>query len=123
MDVPSSTLAGRAGTRITVVPSTMLSSSLILAGLLFPSLAWGTPMARMMQVQESRESAPSGYTLTGPADPDTVLTLKLALTQNDSDGLIDALYNVSTPPSAKYGQYLTAQEVCTMSRDSVYLDK
>ena len=66
-----------------------------------------------MQVQESRESAPSGYTLTGHANPDTVLTLKLALTQSDSDGLINALYNVSTPSSAKYGQYLTAQEVCT----------
>ena len=94
----------------------MLFWSLILVGLLLPSLAWGTPMERSMQVHESRESAPSGFTLTGPADPDTVLNLKLALTQSDPDGLIDALYNVSTPSSAKYGQYLTAQEVYTMSR-------
>lgn len=94
----------------------MLSWSLILVGLLLPSLAWGTPMERSMQVHESRESAPGGFTLTGPADPDTVLNLKLVLTQNDPDGLIDALYNVSTPSSAKYGQYLTTQEVCTMSR-------
>lgn len=92
----------------------MLYSPLVLVGLLLPSLTWSTPVRRSLQVQESRGSAPGGYTLTGPADPNTVLTLRLALTQADSDGLIDALYNVSTPSSEKYGQYLTAQEVCVV---------
>ncbi|KZT71792.1 subtilisin-like protein [Daedalea quercina L-15889] len=88
----------------------MLSSPLFLA-LLLPSLSWGTPVRRGMQVLESRQSAPGGYTLTGSADPDSVLTFRLALVQSDYDGLIDALYNVSTPSSAQYGQYLSAEEV------------
>ena len=89
----------------------MLPLSLVLVGLLLLSSTWGTPTALPMQVHESRETAPGGYTFVGPADPDALLTLKLVLTQSNSDGLIDALYNVSTPSSAKYGQYLSAEEV------------
>ncbi|KAH9913288.1 family S53 protease [Fomitopsis serialis] len=92
-----------------MVGSKMLSSSLAL-GLLLPALSWGTPVRRSMQTLESRSNPPSGYTQTGPADPDTVLTLRLALVQSDYDGLIDALYDVSTPSSAHYGEYLSKEE-------------
>ncbi|KAH9913294.1 family S53 protease [Fomitopsis serialis] len=88
----------------------MIASSLLLA-LLFPVISWGTPMRRSMQVQESRTSPPSGYTVTGSATPDAVLTLRLALTQSDYTGLVDALYDVSTPSSASYGAYLSKEDV------------
>ncbi|TFY65280.1 hypothetical protein EVJ58_g2064 [Rhodofomes roseus] len=90
----------------------MLSLSLLL-GLLLPALSSGNPARRSMQVQESRPSPPSGYTLTGPANPDTVLTFRLALTQSDYDGLIDALYDVSMPSSANYGEWLSKEGVQT----------
>ena len=64
-----------------------------------------------MQVHESRQSPPAGYTLTGPAAPDMLITLRFALAQRDPEGLIDALYDVSTPSSPNYGQYLSAEEV------------
>ena len=64
-----------------------------------------------MQLHESRGAPPSGYTVTGPAAPETVLTLRLALVQNDLTNVIDALYNVSTPSSPYYGAYLTKDEV------------
>lgn len=80
----------------------------IILGLL-PSLAWCT------RTHESRQSAPAGYTLTGPAEPDRQITLRFALAQRDYEGLIDALYNVSTPSSPSYGHYLSAEEVCMQS--------
>ncbi|TFY52231.1 hypothetical protein EVJ58_g10131 [Rhodofomes roseus] len=83
----------------------------LLFGLLWLPLSRGTPMRRSMQVQESRASPPSGYTLTRSAAPDTVLTLRLALKQSNYDGLVNALYEVSTPSSANYGVYLSRQEV------------
>ena len=83
----------------------------LLLGLLLPCLSSGTPARRNLQIHESRQNAPGGYTRAGPADPDTVLTFYLALAQSDYDGLVDALYDVSTPSSPHYGQYLTAEEV------------
>ncbi|KAH9913299.1 peptidase S8/S53 domain-containing protein [Fomitopsis serialis] len=88
----------------------MLTSSFLL-GLLLPALsATGAP-STSLQVHESRVDPPSGYTLTGPATPDTVLTLRLALAQGNSSGLVDALYDVSTPSSPNYGAYLSKEQV------------
>ncbi|KAH9839200.1 family S53 protease [Rhodofomes roseus] len=84
----------------------MLASSLLigLLGMLLPSLTLGKPMRRAMQ--------PSvGFTLVGPASPDTVLSLRISLVQNNYTGLIDALYDVSTPFSANYGAYLSKEQV------------
>ena len=50
----------------------------------------------------------------GPAEPERTMTLRFALTQRDPEGLIDALYDVSTPSGAGYGQYLGVEEVCTV---------
>ncbi|KZT71773.1 family S53 protease [Daedalea quercina L-15889] len=82
-----------------------------LLGLFWAALSWAKPMRRSMQVHESRTSPPPGYTLTEPATSDTVLTLRLALVQSNYTGLVDTLYDVSTPSSAKYGAYLTKEEV------------
>lgn len=83
---------------------------------LFSSLVLSKPLARSaMQVHEARQAAPNGFELSGPASPDTVLSLRIALVQSDIAGLIDALYDVSTPSNAKYGQHLTKAEVCMLT--------
>ncbi|EKM58673.1 uncharacterized protein PHACADRAFT_89753 [Phanerochaete carnosa HHB-10118-sp] len=75
------------------------------------SLAFAKPMARSMKVREARESLPAGYVRTGAAAVDTELQLRIALVQNNPEGLIDALYDVSTPTSSSYGQHLSKEEV------------
>ncbi|PCH43830.1 family S53 protease-like protein [Wolfiporia cocos MD-104 SS10] len=74
------------------------------------SLAVCKPTARNMRVLGRRDSAPSGFTLKGAASPDSVLNLRIALAQSNPAGLEEALYDVSTPSSPNYGQYLTKEE-------------
>ena len=64
-----------------------------------------------MQVHHSRSEIPSGFTLEGPVSDETTVKLRIALKQNNMDGLIETLYDVSTPSSAKYGQWLSSEEV------------
>ncbi|KAI0827003.1 subtilisin-like protein [Trametes gibbosa] len=66
------------------------------------------------RVHESLRAIPSGFTEVGPASPETTLSLRLALAQSDADGVIDALYRVSDPDSASYGQHLSKQEAETL---------
>ncbi|TFY57290.1 hypothetical protein EVJ58_g7104, partial [Rhodofomes roseus] len=76
------------------------------------SVAWSKPLARRaLQLHEARAMAPTDYTLSSSASPDTVLNLRIALVQNNVDGLIDTLYDVSDPESSNYGQYLSKEEV------------
>ncbi|KAH9896701.1 subtilisin-like protein [Cubamyces lactineus] len=63
------------------------------------------------QVHELRRAAPQGFTQVGPAPAEQTISLRLALTQSDPDGVIDSLYKVSDPDSASYGQYLSKNEV------------
>lgn len=89
----------------------MLVSSLLPA-LLLPYHSWGKSLPRQStQSYESRSGPPPGYILTGPASPDTILTLRLALKQGDYKGLIEALLNVSTPSHEQYGAHLSKEEV------------
>jgi len=39
------------------------------------------------QVHESRVAAPEGFISSGPAAPDTLLSLRIALVQNNIDGI------------------------------------
>lgn len=87
----------------------MLSAGFVLAS--FLSVAFGSPLARNLQVHESRDSLPSGFALAGPAAADTTLNLRIALVQNNIDGLIDSLYDVSTPSSQNWRQHLSKSEV------------
>ncbi|KAF9814365.1 hypothetical protein IEO21_05160 [Rhodonia placenta] len=87
----------------------MLSAGLLALSLLVSAL--GKPVARSLQVHEARATIPSGFVKTAAASPDTVLSLRLALKNSDTDGLIAALYDVSTPSSANYGQHLSKEEV------------
>ncbi|KAJ6552831.1 peptidase S8/S53 domain-containing protein [Mycena capillaripes] len=58
-----------------------------------------------------RNSAPPGFSLVGSPPADEILTLRLALTQSNVEGLQDTVYDISMPGSPRYGQYLTQAEV------------
>ena len=69
----------------------------------------------------SRDSAPAGFTFNGTAPSTDVLKLRIALKQNNIDGLIEKLYDVSDPSSKNYRKWLTKDEVgflpvCTYCR-------
>ncbi|KAI0733779.1 family S53 protease [Fomitopsis betulina] len=79
--------------------------------LLFSALVLGKPTPRSFTVHERRDAAPTGFTLSGAANTDQTLSLRIGLTQGNLTGLYDALYEVSDPTSAKYGQHLSKDEV------------
>ena len=78
-------------------------------------VAYGKPVARSMAVHETREHVPEAFAQQGSAHPDTMLNLRIALVQNDIEGLQNALMDVSTPGNALYGQHLSKEEVRYLS--------
>lgn len=88
----------------------MLSAGLLIVSLALSAL--GKPVATSnLEVHEAIAAPPSGFVQNGPASPDTVLSLRLALVNSDMSGLIKSLYDVSTPSSSSYGQHLSKAEV------------
>lgn len=87
----------------------MFSSTLLVVCL--AAVAYGKPMARSMQVHETRESVPSAFERVSAAPSDATLNLRIALVQNDMAGLEKALMDVSDPASPLKGQFLTKEEV------------
>lgn len=87
----------------------MVSKILVFTALF--SLALAKPYPRSMTVLESRQSVPSGYVHNGAADSTSQIKLRIALAQSNPEGLVDALYSVSTPTSATYGEHLSKEEV------------
>lgn len=88
---------------------TMITIALVVAS--FISLACSSLVARNLVVHESRQDVPDGFVQTGSPDPTTMLNLRIALVQSDMAGLEEALFAVSTPDSALYGQHLSKDEV------------
>ena len=62
-------------------------------------------------IHESRQNVPNGFKPLHIAPSDTILELKIALAQANPSGLEQVLYDVSTPNSVNYGQYLSKEEV------------
>lgn len=62
-------------------------------------------------VLEKRDGPPPGFSCVGQTPLDQTLNLRLALMQNNIAGLQDTVYDISTPGNARYGQYLTQDEV------------
>ncbi|KAF8576677.1 family S53 protease-like protein [Ramaria rubella] len=79
----------------------------------FVTLVCANPLARNLVLHEQIDGAPEGFVLSGPASDATSLNLRIALVSNDMAGLENALYDVSTPSSALYGQHLSKEEVET----------
>ncbi|KAJ6563914.1 family S53 protease-like protein [Mycena capillaripes] len=87
----------------------MVLAAAFLASLLV--VASAKPMNRRMVVHESRAEPARGFVNSGIAPAAKDLTLRIALKPNNIAGLESALYAVSEPDSALYGQHLTAEEV------------
>lgn len=93
-------------------------SRVVFLGSLF-ALTLGNPLGRPAMVVHETQKLPRGFSQQGPASADTVLNMRIALTQADRDGLIEALMDVSTPSSASYGKHLTKEQVC-FSLESIF---
>ncbi|KIJ26281.1 hypothetical protein M422DRAFT_38294 [Sphaerobolus stellatus SS14] len=76
----------------------------------FISLAVASPLQNLV-LHEKMNAIPDGFTHNGPAAASTTLNLRINLASNNMAGLEDALFAVSTPDSAQYGQHLTKEEV------------
>lgn len=85
--------------------------SVCAVALLFSTLVLGKPTPRSFAVHERRDAPPIGFTLSGAANTDQTLSLRIGLTQGNLAGLYDALNEVSDPTSEKYGQHLSKDEV------------
>ncbi|KAI0828533.1 family S53 protease [Trametes gibbosa] len=75
--------------------------------------AYSKQTARSMQVHEKRDLSliPSAFEALGPAPPDDILNLRVALVQGNIPALEKALMDVSTPDSPTYGQHLSKEQV------------
>ena len=88
----------------------MVATGFFLASLFATAL--GNPLGRRaMTVHESRSEVPEGFVNQGAASPDTVLNLRIALTQNNPSGLETTLLDISDPKSDNYGKWLTKEQV------------
>ncbi|KIJ52725.1 hypothetical protein M422DRAFT_25806 [Sphaerobolus stellatus SS14] len=76
----------------------------------FISLAVASPLQNLV-LHEKMNAIPDGFAHNGPAAASTTLNLRINLASNNMAGLEDALFAVSTPDSAQYGQHLTKEEV------------
>ncbi|KAI0659407.1 family S53 protease-like protein [Cubamyces menziesii] len=86
----------------------------LLALVLVPSVVASSALPRstdVLPVHESRQSLPPGFVDVGPAPSDHTLKLRFALSQNDPNAIVDALYRVSDPSGSEYGLYLSKTEV------------
>ena len=93
---------------------------MVAAGLLalsFFTLALGAPTPDVMRLHDRRAAAPAGYQASGAADPDTTISLSIALKTDDA-AVQNALLDVSTPGNANYRKFLTKAEVRTCSSSS-----
>lgn len=92
----------------------MVLAVTFLASLLLVTAA--KPMGRRaMVVHETRAEPARGFVNSGIAPAAKELTLRIALKPNNIAGLETALYAVSDPVSALYGQHLTPEEVCLVA--------
>ncbi|KAJ3529606.1 hypothetical protein NM688_g7833 [Phlebia brevispora] len=68
-----------------------------------------------MTLHEYITSIPPGFVDNGPADPNSVLDLRIALAQSGKDGLIEMFHNVSMPGHPSFGQYLSSEDVLKLT--------
>ncbi|KAI0763109.1 subtilisin-like protein [Trametes elegans] len=93
----------------------MVAAGLLVLSLF--SLALGRPAAHSgerLVVRSKVDAVPTGFTWMAKAPAEQVLSLRLALVQNNASGLEQALYDVSDPKSENYGRHLTKSQVEAM---------
>ncbi|KIJ28813.1 hypothetical protein M422DRAFT_189249 [Sphaerobolus stellatus SS14] len=77
----------------------------------FIGVATASRFAQNLVLHEKMDAIPEGFVQNGPAAESTTLNLRINLASTDITGLQEALFAVSTPHSARYGQHLTKEEV------------
>ena len=92
--------------------------SAFLASLLVAVISAGPTPRSDMVVRDSKSAVPSGFELVATAPADQTIPLRIALVQNNIAGLEEALYDVSTPGSANYGNHLSKEEVHNSMHES-----
>lgn len=70
-----------------------------------------------MVVQHTLPSVPSGFVSKGPAPAEDTIEIRLALASNNVKGLEDKLMSISTPGSTEFRQWLSMDEVTSLSLD------
>ncbi|KIJ55529.1 hypothetical protein M422DRAFT_24097 [Sphaerobolus stellatus SS14] len=73
--------------------------------------AWTVSSLPISKNFVSRRTVPDGFIYDGPAPEGETLTLLMALRPGNDEGLESLLYNISTPSSPSYGQWLTKDQV------------
>ncbi|KAJ3546551.1 hypothetical protein NM688_g5505 [Phlebia brevispora] len=91
-------------------------SSLILVGSLL-ALTYAKPhgLRAEMVLHEYITTIPAGFVDGGPANPESLLDLQIALVQGGMDDLIETLHNVSSPGHPSFGQYLSQEDVIKLT--------
>ncbi|KAI0823318.1 family S53 protease-like protein [Trametes gibbosa] len=98
----------------------MVAAGLLVFSFSFLTVVLCAPLAHeTLHVHDTRSAAPPGYTTSGTPHPDTVLQLRVALKQSNPQGLVDKLYDVSTPGSVNYRKFLSKAEVENYTSPSV----
>ncbi|KAI0741645.1 peptidase S8/S53 domain-containing protein [Daedaleopsis nitida] len=94
----------------------MFWSSAFLLGLV--QLALSKPLASKrwddLEIKHAWEEIPRGWELHGPAPSDYTFDMRIGLKQNRFDELVTALYEVSDPAHARYGQHLSKEDVAAL---------
>ncbi|KAJ4484943.1 family S53 protease [Lentinula edodes] len=68
----------------------------------------------VMHPRESKfDVIPPGFTLIGTPSNEATINIRIALKATNNAGLQSKLYEISTPGSASYGQYLTQDQIKT----------
>jgi tripeptidyl-peptidase-1 len=93
----------------------MLSKSFPLLSLTLLALSAGAspiaPIGDTMIIYSSREAAPAGFISNGSSPAEKTIDIRIVLTSNDMPGLQNALYDVSTPKSTNYRNFLSKEQV------------
>ncbi|KAI1796887.1 subtilisin-like protein [Ganoderma leucocontextum] len=77
-----------------------------------------SPILSKRVVHEARSFVPQGWSLHRRADPDTLVPLKISLTQSNLHKLDEYLLEVSDPESENYGKHWTPKKVAEVFRPS-----
>ncbi|KZT41769.1 family S53 protease [Sistotremastrum suecicum HHB10207 ss-3] len=73
-------------------------------------------------VHEAINGAPEGFVHAGTPSPDTELTFRIGLVQNNIAGLQEKLLVISDPASATYGQWMSTEEIVEFTKPSAATD-
>ncbi|KAJ5050846.1 uncharacterized protein L3040_002715 [Drepanopeziza brunnea f. sp. 'multigermtubi'] len=97
-----------------LLPRFILPSALLSLAYATPTLVGNQDAYGHYQVMETVE-IPDGYSYQGPADPDTILNLRLIVKSAGASQLSDKLDQISNPTHADYGKHLSQEQLASIT--------